>query len=121
MSTTDTHATEVHEHDHSDMAHAHGDHPSDMLYVKVAAILAVITGIETLTYFESAIDFGGALVPLLLVCMTVKFYLIARYFMHLKFDNKVLQRFFIIGIVLALSVYMIVFLAFKYFSAAAPN
>lgn len=116
MSTADTHATEVHEHAHPE--HAHADHPSDMLYIKVAAVLAVITGLETYTYFQ---DFGQALVPVLLVCMTVKFYLIARYFMHLKFDNRVLQRFFIVGVILALAVYMIALLSFKFFSAAAPS
>ena len=122
MSAADTHATDLHDHDHADhAAHAHGDHPSDMLYVKVAAILAAITGLETFTYFTSVVDFGRALVPLLLVCMVVKFYLIARYFMHLKFDNKTLQRFFIVGIVLALAVYMITLLSFKFFSAAAPS
>jgi cytochrome c oxidase subunit 4 len=121
MSTATDAAVATHDHDEG-KAHATGhDHPSDMLYVKVALILAAITGLETFTYFESVFEFGEALVPVLLVCMAAKFYLIARYFMHLKFDNKVLQRFFLIGLMIALAVYMAVLVAFKYFHAVAPK
>lgn len=78
---------------------AHEAHPNrDRTYVIVALVLAAITGLETSTYFESAIDFGRAAMPVLLVCMVVKFYLIAAYFMHLKWDHPILRRVFITGI-----------------------
>ncbi|MGE0727751.1 MAG: cytochrome C oxidase subunit IV family protein [Acidimicrobiia bacterium] len=101
-----------------DADHSHEAHPNrDMVYVKVAAILAVITGIETFTYFESVLDFGRLTMPLLIVCMGAKFYLIAAYFMHLKWDKPILRRTFMVGIVLALAVYIITLTAFRFWDA----
>ncbi len=103
-----------------DTAHAshaaHEAHPNrDRTYVIVAAILAAITGLETLTYFESFIDFGRAAMPVLLVCMVVKFYLISAFFMHLRWDHPILRRVFITGIMIALFVYVAVELtAFRF-------
>jgi len=103
-------------------ASAHDDHahhgPSDKQYLVVAAVLAVFTAIEVLTYF---VDFGSALVPTLLALMVIKFALIILYFMHLKFDDKLLLRIFVAGLVLALAVYFVVFFAFKFFSAGVPH
>ena len=59
---------------HEDHAH---EHPSDWVYVKIAAVLGVITGVEVFTYFESVVDWGDALIPSLMVMMVVKFYLVA--------------------------------------------
>ncbi len=99
----------------------HGHHENrDVMYVKIALLLAVITGIETFTYFESVFDFGAALVPVLLVCMTAKFYLIAAYFMHLKWDRPILRRVFLTGILIALAVYLVALAAFKFFADGMP-
>ena len=104
---------------HAEPAEDHGvdhvDHPSDWLYAKIALILGVLTGIEVFTYFESVIDWGKFLMPVLLVLMAVKFYLIAAYFMHLKFDPKLLRRTFAAGLFLALGVYVIALLTFEFF------
>ena len=91
------------------------EHPNrDATYVKIAAILAAITGLETLTYFESFIDFGRAAMPVLIVCMGIKFYLISAYFMHLKWDLPVLRRIFMGGIAIAIAVYIITLTAFRF-------
>lgn len=96
----------------------HEAHPNrDATYVKVALVLAAITGLETFTYFESVFDFGRATMPVLMVCMGVKFYLIAAYFMHLKWDKPILRRTFSVGIVLALVVYIITLTAFRFWDA----
>jgi len=89
--------------------------------VIVAVILGVLTTLETLTYFRSTLDWGEVLMPALLVLMSVKFYLIAAYFMHLKYDRKILRRIFLTGILLAVSVYMIALLAFKLFTDQVPH
>jgi len=60
-------------------------------------------------------------VPVLLVCMTAKFYLIAAYFMHLRWDKPVLRRAFLTGIVIALSVYAVTLAAFKFFGEGMPR
>lgn len=115
MSITDSaeHPTDTAEQ-HADHAE-HPEHPSDWTYVKIALILGVLTAVEVFTYFESVLEWGVLLMPVLLILMVVKFYLIAAYFMHLKYDPKVLRRTFICGIVLALAVYLIALAAFEFF------
>ena len=100
-------------HDHDATAH---DHPSDWAYVKIALVLAAITALEVSTYFESVIDWGTALVPSLIVMMLVKFYLVAMWFMHLRFDNKLFAKMFTTGLVLAVGVYVITLAAFEFWA-----
>jgi cytochrome c oxidase subunit 4 len=97
----------------------HPAHPSDWTYVKIALILGVLTGLEVFTYFESVVDWGPFLMPALLVLMAIKFYLIAAYFMHLKFDPKALRRMFAGGLVLAIAVYVVVLIVFEFFEGWA--
>ncbi len=104
-----THATDHPAHDHHDGGH---DHPGDKQYVLIALVLGVLTAVEVLTYF---IDFGGAANPLLIVLMVAKFILVILYFMHLKFDNPVFMRLFAVGLILAVTVYLILLSAFEYF------
>jgi cytochrome c oxidase subunit 4 len=96
-------------------SHTH-EHPSDFEYVKVALVLAAITAVEVFTYFESVLDWGAFLIPSLLIMMVVKFWLVARMFMHLKNDEPVLGRFFAGGLALATVVYIIALLAFNFWS-----
>lgn len=95
-------ATDSHETAHDDHAD-HADHGlSDLGYIKVALILAALTGLEVSTYF---FDFGVIEVPSLLILMVVKFEIVVAYFMHLKFDNKVFTILFVAGLVLAVAVF----------------
>ena len=98
----------AHDHDAHDEGHAH---PGDKQYIVVALILGLFTAIEVLTYF---VDFGAAAVPTLLGLMVIKFVMVVLYFMHLKFDSPVFIRLFAVGIVLAVSVYFIMFAAFQF-------
>jgi cytochrome c oxidase subunit 4 len=92
-------------------AHEHA-HPSDKQYIGIAAILAVVTAIEVgLSYAK----LGNANAPLLLIGMAVKFFLVASFFMHLKFDSKVFRRFFITGLVLAVFCYIAALSTFRHF------
>lgn len=110
MSTTETgEVTEHTEHDH----HDGGGHLSDLTYIYIAALLAVITLVEVATYFW---DFGDLAVPLLLVLMVAKFAIVAAFFMHLRFDNRLFTYVFTSCIVLAVAVYMVVLLAFNFWS-----
>lgn len=87
----------------------------DKVYIQTAIVLALITGLETFTYFTSVVDFGRLLMPVLLVCMVVKFYLIAANFMHLRWDKPILRRVFMTGIGIALAVYFVTLFAFRFF------
>ena len=98
MTATDSHL-DTHEHEH--------EHPSDRKYVTIALILGALTAIEILLFvFED--DLPRSLVKVGLIgLMIVKFWIVGAYFMHLKFDNKVLTQLFLFGLVLAIVVYFI--------------
>jgi cytochrome c oxidase subunit IV len=106
MATTTT--TEAHQATH--------EHPSDGHYIKIALFLAVLTALETATYFIPAFEENTTLLWLCLApVMILKFGMVAWYFMHLKSDSRMFTRFFLTGIVLAVVVYMIFLLAFDEF------
>jgi cytochrome c oxidase subunit 4 len=86
----------IHEEEHA--------HPTEGVYIRIALILAVLTAIEVGLYYT---DFGEKLTNgVLLVLAAGKFVLVAGYFMHLKFDNRILRRLFVSGFVLAVLVYI---------------
>lgn len=91
--------------------HAH-DHPDELKYLKIAVILAVITAAEVGVIYVTSWE--GILPPVLGIMMLVKFVMVAGYFMHLKFDSKIFRRLFILGIVLALSVFGVVLWTFTF-------
>jgi len=85
---------------HDGGGHAeHGAHPTDAKYVKIALILGALTAIEVSLYYTSFSEVATNSVLMLLAAF--KFVIVVAYFMHLKFDNKILRRLFITGFVLA--------------------
>jgi len=80
-------------------AHAHEDDGKFHLFVQVAMILAVITGVEiVLIYLPFAKWF---IVTTLVILSLVKFLMVIFWFMHLKFDKVFCTILFFIGMVLA--------------------
>jgi cytochrome c oxidase subunit 4 len=53
---------------------------------------------------------------MLLVLMGVKFWVVASYFMHLRFDNVLLTRVFYAGLILAVAVYIAVLSAMNFWT-----
>jgi len=53
------------------------------------------------------------LVVMLIILATLKFALVAAFFMHLKFDSPMLRRVFVLGIILAGVVYTVVLLTLR--------
>lgn len=94
----------------------HGAHPTDRQYVQIALILGAITAVEVAISYIKGL--GDTSAPLLLILAAAKFFLVGAYFMHLKFDRRVLRRLFITGIILALAVYIVVFLLLGVFSVS---
>ena len=83
-------------------------HPDPWQYVVVAVVLAVITGVEiAVSYMEGDIP-DGLIVVLLLSMMVVKFFLVASWFMHLRTDQPVFKRLFIVGAIAAPVLYLVV-------------
>jgi cytochrome c oxidase subunit IV len=98
---------------------AHDAYPRNRLYVKIAIVLAVLTALEVGVHSFPDI-FGGAGSPAyvvaLMITMFAKFWAVGYFFMHLKWDSKILTRVFYAGFVLAIAVYVAVMLAFRLFS-----
>lgn len=87
-------------------------HATDAQYIKIALVLAVVTAIEVGLFY---VDIGAANNPALLLLAVVKFVIVALYFMHLKWDSRILRRLFFSGLVLAILCYVAVLLTFRVF------
>ncbi len=98
--------------DTADTTHEQQHGMSNAGYIRIAIILAAITGLEVSTYY---VDFGVLFLPALLIMMVIKFVMVVSYFMHLKFDNKMFSFLFYAGLVLAVGVYAAFLATFKFF------
>ena len=89
----------------SDTGPHEAHHPTDAQYIKIAIILAVVTAVEVALYYWSipGVNLNNAVLGILAL---VKFVMVAAYFMHLKFDHRILRRLFITGVILAFAVYI---------------
>jgi caa(3)-type oxidase subunit IV len=84
------------DHDAPAAEHAHA---STATYLKVAGILCVVTALEYFALFIRQLT--PILVPLLITMSAAKFALVCLFFMHLRYDSRVLWVIFGGGLVLA--------------------
>ena len=86
---------------HTATAHDHGDHDVSkfQIYVQIALLLAIITGVEIVCVYLPFAKW--ILVTTLVVLSTVKFMFVIFYFMHLRWDKPFCTILFFIGLVLA--------------------
>jgi len=71
---------------HAD-AHAHeGGHASISFYIRIGAVLAVVTGVEVAVFYLPRLE--AVATPLLVVLSTAKIILVVMFFMHLKFEGN---------------------------------
>ena len=101
MATSVTHTD--HDADHEP---GHVEHPSERQYWKIFFVLFAVTAVEVgLYYFElpGPVHVNNAALGILAIA---KFIVVVAYFMHLKFDNRIVRRLFVTGIVLAVLVYV---------------
>jgi len=89
-----------------EMAIAAEGHPTAGTYVMVGTILAAITVFEVIVYYVDALS--GALVGILLTLSAMKFALVALWFMHLRFDNRLLSILFAGGLMLVVALFFVV-------------
>lgn len=96
---------EAQEHGHpSAEGDEHGAHPTEALYIKIAVILALVTAVEVGLYYTK---FNQTATNALLITLAgAKFVMVAGYFMHLKYDNRILRRLFTLGFGLATFCYV---------------
>jgi cytochrome c oxidase subunit 4 len=83
-----------------------GGHPTPQQYVTIGLILAAITILEVAVYYIGAL--GGALVGILMVLSAMKFVLVALFFMHLQFDNRLFSTLFAGGLLLVVGLFLVV-------------
>jgi cytochrome c oxidase subunit 4 len=95
----------THEGDHTEQ---HGLQP--MQYIQIGIVLTVITVAELGASLW--VDLGDALLPVLAVLSTVKFVMVIMLFMHLRFDDKLFTRIFIVSLALGAAVLFAVFALF---------
>jgi cytochrome c oxidase subunit 4 len=83
-------------------------HPTPAQYVLIAVILCAVTAVEVaVSYMEGDIP-DGLIVTLLLGMAVVKFALVAAWYMHLRTDRPIFRRFFVLGLVSAVLLYLVV-------------
>ncbi len=87
-------------------------HPTPAQYWKIAAVLAALTAVEVaIFYIHRDFDLGNYNTILLIVLSLLKFLIVVGWYMHLRYEKKILSRFFTAGFVLALSLYTIILTA----------
>ncbi|MBI4610435.1 MAG: cytochrome C oxidase subunit IV family protein [Candidatus Rokubacteria bacterium] len=102
------------------MAHRHAGppHPPIRTYLLIAAVLAVITAVEiSVFYITWLVRF---LVPILVVLSVAKFSLVVMFFMHLRFDSRVLSGLFVGPLVIAVSIVLALMALFGAFVVGRP-
>ena len=82
-------------------------HPDPSAYVGIAVILAVVTAAEVGLYYVTDVD-AWLISTALVVLMAIKFFLVAMWFMHLRFETPLFRRLFYGGAVLAVVAYGVV-------------
>jgi caa(3)-type oxidase subunit IV len=87
-------------------------HPTPREYVRIFLILLTLTALEVSAVYA---HIGSWLIPTLFVLAVTKFALVVLWFMHLKFDDRRFSRFFLMGLAGALTLYLVVLMAFKVF------
>ena len=93
MASHAAHSPELH---HAD-SHAHES--KFHIFVQIAMILAVITGVEIVLIYLPL--YVWLIVTSLIILSTVKFLLVIFYFMHLRWDKLFCTILFFIGLLLA--------------------
>lgn len=95
-------------------AHHGDDHGHDVnkfgIYVQIAMLLAVITGIEIICIYLPFAKW--ILVTTLVVLSAVKFLFVIFYFMHLRWDKPFCTILFFIGLILASGTMWVLLLLF---------
>ena len=90
-------------------------HPTPLTYLKVAATLAILTGIEVAVFYVDALE--PAFLPIFLILSVAKFALVVMFYMHLKFDARLFSGVFVGGLLLAIGVAITVMALFQVLSA----
>ncbi len=87
-------------------------HPGPRQYVVIAVVLSILTALEVGLYYLEGDVSNNLLIVLLAVLATLKFFLVAAWYMHMRMDAPFFRRIFVVGLVGAMIVYGVVMLTF---------
>ena len=88
------------------------DHPGPRQYVLIAIVLVTLTGIEVaVSYLDT--KHTNIVIIVLAVMASLKFFLVAAWYMHMKQDSALFRRMFVAGMILAAVVYGVMLLFFS--------
>lgn len=94
------------------MSAEHHAHPTPGQYWRIAAFLAVLTAIEVAMYYiDEELGLGFLNAAILITLSAIKFVVVVGWFMHVRFEKPLINRFFTAGFVLACALYLIVLAA----------
>ena len=104
--------------DSSHTAHAgashDGAHASVQTYIRVAVVLAILTAIEIGAVYVPGLP-RHVLVALILVFGTLKFALVVAFFMHLRYDSRLLTVLFVGPLAIATAIILAIMALFSAF------
>jgi cytochrome c oxidase subunit IV len=93
-------------------AHDQGrGHATVQTYIRVAVVLGLLTAIEIGALYVPGLP-SHVLVALLLVFSVLKFGLVVAFFMHLRYDNKILTLLFVGPLVIAMIIILAIMALF---------
>ena len=96
--------------------HHEGKHPTFKQYAFIALILFVITAIEFLIIVPESMQGAPVSLAPLIILSAIKFAIVIMYYMHLRFDHKLLSIVFLSGLVLAFAAFSALLLLFSSFT-----
>ena len=90
----------------------HAHHPTPAQYWKIAAFLALVTAVEVaMFYIDRELELGFLNAAILLALSGIKFVVVIGWFMHVRYEKPMINRFFTAGFVLAVGLYLVVLAA----------
>lgn len=91
-------------------------HPTPFTYVAIAIILGIITAVEFGAIYLNLNK--SVIIPIFGAMSAVKFAIVAMFYMHLKFDDRIFSALFVGGVLLAGAMILTLISLFAVFFAA---
>jgi cytochrome c oxidase subunit IV len=91
-----------------------GSHATVSTYVRVAVVLAIVTAIEVAALYTPGVS-NALLVPALIGLSILKFGLVVAFFMHLRYDSRILTALFVGPLLIASAIILAVMALFAAF------
>jgi cytochrome c oxidase subunit 4 len=83
--------------------------PTAGQYWKIAGFLAAVTALEVaMFYIDRELELGFFNAAILLAASAIKFIVVVGWFMHVRYEKPIINRFFTAGFILACALYLVV-------------